>query len=427
MRLLIVSQYFPPEIGAPQARLSETAELLIDLHWEVGVLTALPNYPSGRVFAEYCPATPTSERIGRIRTVRVPLRPANNGFVKRLCCYFSFVAAANRYGPRLCQPPDLLFVESPPLFIGYTARYLSRHWQCPYVFNVSDLWPESAIRIGVVKKGLLTAMAERLELSFYREAAGVTGQSCEIIDSIRRRSPGTRTQVITNGVDLTRFGRRAPDDSAREVLGSEPGPVFLYAGLLGLAQGLDQILDLAKTLPDDVPGRFVLIGDGPMRKKLAVRIASERIFRVRLVPPVSRDRIPALLATADAAIITLGMTIPGAVPSKIYEAMASALPILLVAEGEAAKRVRSAQCGLTAAPGDLEALREAWCLLASDPEMRRQMGEQGRKAAESQYSRAALATRLDAFLRSCLRRKPFISPPLDNSAENVAASIARVA
>jgi colanic acid biosynthesis glycosyl transferase WcaI len=123
-RLCILTQYFPPEMGAPQARLSELGERLIESGWEVEALTALPNYPTGRVFPEYRPTQACVENIGRIRTARVPLVPAKGGFARRLVCYFSFVASACRHGPRLCRKPDLMFVESPPLFIGYAARYL---------------------------------------------------------------------------------------------------------------------------------------------------------------------------------------------------------------------------------------------------------------------------------------------------------------
>jgi glycosyltransferase involved in cell wall biosynthesis len=402
MRLLILTQYFPPEMGAPQVRLSELGERLIDLGWQVECLTALPNYPTGRVFAGYPSSKPVVEMVGRVRAARVPLTPAKSGFVRRLRCYFSFVWSAVRYGPKLCQKPDLLFVESPPLFIGFAARRLARIWRCPYVFNVSDLWPDSAVRMGVVKPGLAVWLAKKLELNFYRHAAGVTGQSREIVDAIRQRSPRTRAEVITNGVDPSRFGKGKADESARAVIGAETGPVFIYAGLLGLAQGLDQVLELAKGLPADIAGRFVLVGDGPVREHLAGRIAAEGISRVKLAPAVARDRVPALLAAADAAIISLGLKLPGAVPSKIYEAMASSIPILLIADGEAAQRVNDAHCGVTVSPGDSEGLRQAFFRLAGDPGLRLSMGEAGRQAAETLYDRKLIAGRLDTFLRQCL-------------------------
>ena len=241
----------PARDGRLQARLSELGERLVDAGWDVEVLTALPNYPTGKIFSQYDPRAAVVEQIGRMRTIRVPLYTAKTGFIKRLRCYFSFVASARRYGPRLCLRPDLLWVESPPLFIGYAARSLARRWRCPYVFNVSDLWPESAIRMGIVKPGVATWLAERLELSLYRHAAAVTGQSSEIIESVRQRSPHTRTAVVTNGVAPARFGKSMADAAARELVGHEPGPIFIYAGLLGHAQGLDQVLDIAAQMPAD--------------------------------------------------------------------------------------------------------------------------------------------------------------------------------
>jgi len=396
MRLCILTQYFPPEMGAPQARLSELGERLIDLGWEVEALTALPNYPTGRVFPGH-PRKAMTESIGRIRTVRVPLWPSQGGIARRLACYFSFAGSAAFHGPRLCARPDVLFVESPPLFIGFAARRLARRWRCPYVLNVSDLWPQSAIEMGVVKPGLATRLAERLELSLYRHAAGVTGQSEEIVESVAARSPGTPVEVITNGVEPARFGQA--DEAARELIGPEPGPVFLYAGLLGLAQGLDQILDAAVRLPPEVPGRCVLVGEGPVRKALQERVDREGIDRVRILPAQPRERIPALLAAADVAVASLGMRLPGAVPSKIYEAMAAERPLLLIAEGEAARRVERAGCGLTVRPGDLEGVREAWTRLATDAELRARLGAAGRRAAETEYDRRKIAERLDGFLR----------------------------
>ena len=207
---------------------------------------------------------------------------------------------------------------------------------------------------------------------------------------------------MTNGVDPSRFGKSRADQAARELLGSEPGPIFIFAGLLGHAQGLHQILDVAQWLSQEQPGRFVLVGDGPERSPLEERIRQERISRVRIVPAQPRERVPALLAAADVALISLGMPIPGAVPSKIYEAMASSLPILLVASGEAARRVEDAQCGLTVAPGNLAGIAEACQRLATDPALREQMGSAGRQAAETTYNRDAIGRQLDTFLRSLL-------------------------
>lgn len=403
MRLLILTQFFPPEMGAPQARLSELGERLIDRGWQVEALTALPNYPAGKVFNGYATRRTCVEPIGRIRTARVPLYASKSGFVKRLVSYLSFVASACWYGPGLCTRPDLLYVESPPLFIGFAARYLAWRWRCPYVFNVSDLWPESVLRMGLMKPGLAARTLEWLEKSLYQHAAGCTGQSTEIVAGVRSRAPHTPTAEITNGVAPARFGKATADAAARDLLGREPGPIFTFAGLMGYAQGLDQWLDLAKSLPEDVPGRMVLIGEGPVREHLQQRIETERIGRVRLAPAQPRDRVPALLAASDVAIISLGMTMPGAVPSKIYEAMASELPILLIADGEPVRRVQDAACGLCASPHDMPAIRQAFVQLATDESLRSQLGASGRSAAADQYDRDKIAARLDEFLRGLVR------------------------
>lgn len=402
-RLLILTQYFPPEMGAPQVRLSELGERLIDRGWAVEALTALPNYPTGRVFDGYPRWRPMVETIGRIRTVRAPLFPSQKGFARRLASYFSFVASASAWGPRRCTRPDLVLCESPPLFLGLASRYLARRWRCPYVFNVSDLWPASAIHMGVVRDGSLPArLAERLELWLYRGAAAITGQSSEIIEAVAARVPEQTTAVITNGVESSRFGPEQADDDARALLGDAPGPVLLYAGLLGLAQGLDHVLDVARDLSPDIPGRVVLVGDGPVRDHLIHRVHEESITRVRILPAQPRERVPALLAAADVALISLGRTLPGAVPSKIYEAMASALPILLIAGGEPAARVTRAPAGIAVEPGNPEATAAAWQRLVTDAALRRSLGDAGRREAEVRYSRAAIADHLDTVLRRTL-------------------------
>jgi glycosyltransferase involved in cell wall biosynthesis len=299
--------------------------------------------------------------------------------------------------------PDLLLVESPPLFIGYAARFLARRWNVGYVFNVSDLWPDSAVDMGIVGNDTIAVrMARKLERAVYREAVGVTGQTDDIVATVRERTNGTPIEVITNSVDPTRFGRNRADEQALDLVGREPGPIFMYAGLLGLAQGLDQILDAAAALPAELPGRFVLVGDGPVRRHLEQRVMREQLSRVRLLPAQPRERIPALLALADIALITLGGDIRGAVPNKIYEAMASSLPIIIVAQGEAARRVENAGAGIAVPPQTPVALREACRRMIEDATLRMRCGAAGRASAETIYNRDHIAARLDNFLRARL-------------------------
>lgn len=397
-RLLLLTQYFPPEIGAAQTRLFELGQELSELGWEVEVLTALPNYPTGRIFEGCDPGNPMKEALGRLSVVRVPLRPAQSGFIDRLMCYFSFVRSAVRWGPALCAKPDVLFVESPPLFLGHAGIRLARHWGVPMVFNVSDLWPESAKYMGVVKNRLVLAAAEALELSYYRRAALVTGTSNEIVESVRRRCPSTNAEVITNGVDIERFGPQFINDEARSLLGSHDQITFTYAGVMGMAQGLGVILDVAAAVRDLNHVQFVLVGEGADRESLQRRITIENLHHVRLLRAQPKERIPALLAASQVGFHVLKFSIPGAVPSKIYEAMASELPILFAGGGEGARRVLDARAGLVVPYEDIRGLEQAVRRLASTHELRQELGRAGRCAAEKLYNRKEIAMRLHQLL-----------------------------
>ena len=407
-RILFVTQYFPPEIGAAQTRLFELSQELSNLGWDVEVLTALPNYPTGRVFQGYTSGKPVREAMGRISVVRVPLKPAQKGFLNRLVCYYSFVISAIRWGRKLCKRPDVLFVESPPIFIGWAAVALSKHWGVPFVFNVSDLWPESAKRMGVVKSRVLINLAERLELSYYRRAAFVTGTADEIISSVRERSR-TPAEVITNGVDIDRFGPQKADAEARLLLKTDGRITFIYAGVMGVAQGLDRILDVAARVRDLTQVQFVLIGEGAERESLRRRVEDEKLNNVRMLGPQPKERIPSLLAAADGVFNVLKFSIPGAVPSKIYEAMATGLPILFGGEGEGARRILEANAGLVVPYHDITALEEGIRQLAGQPALRQQFGNAGRVAAERLYSRKEIAQRLhELLLATITSRKKFV-------------------
>jgi glycosyltransferase involved in cell wall biosynthesis len=397
-RILFVTQYFPPEIGAAQTRLFELCQELSGLGWDVEVLTALPNYPTGRIFQGYCSGKPVCEAIGQVPlVVRVPVRPAQKGFLNRLICYYSFVMSAIRWGRRLCKKPDVMFVESPPIFIGWAAVSLSKYWRVPYVFNVSDLWPESAKRMGVVRNGLLLDLAERLELSYYRRAALVTGTSDEIVASVRQRS-STHAEVITNGVDIDRFGTQHADTEARSLLETDGRITFVYAGVMGVAQGLDRILDVAARVRDLHQVQFALIGEGAERESLKRRVEVDGLHNVRVLGPQPKERIPALLAAADAVFNVLKFSIPGAVPSKIYEAMATGLPIIFGGEGEGGRRVLEANAGIVVPYGDVKGLEQAIRQLATKPILRQEFGRAGRRAAEKLYSRKEIAKRLHELL-----------------------------
>ena len=399
VKLAILTQYYPPEIGAPQSRLSALAREFARRGHQVTVLTAMPNYPTGRIREGYSGMFMREEREG-VTILRTFIWPTQKtDFPRRLASYFSFVLSAAVWGSVYLGPPDYLLVESPPLFLGLTGVWLSWLKRARMVFNVSDLWPESAVRLGLLRGGNAAyRLSVWLETFCYRHAWLVTGQSTEIVTDISARFPRCRTLHLANGVDTEVFGPDQATRASRELLGKNGNCLALYAGLHGLAQGLDLLVDAARSLPPETNLEMILMGDGPKKTGIVDRVKRRRIQRVRFLSPRPHREMPAILATADVLLVPLLRYIPGAVPSKMYEAMATGRPVVLIAEGEAARIVREHNAGIVVAPGDVAGLVEALRTLSGNAELRYRLGANGRAAAVRFFDRGKVAGKCIEFL-----------------------------
>ena len=409
MRVTILTQYYPPEIGAPQARLSELASALVRRGHEVTVLTAMPSYPVGKIYPGYGGFL-SQERRGGARVIRTPIFPTQRAdFLGRLANYFSFACSAGILGTFLLRRCEYLIVESPPLFLGFTGLWLSWRTRAAMVFNVSDLWPETAVRLGVVRAGsLVHRVAAWLEGLCYRHAAVVSGQTKTIVASIAERFPACRTYHFSNGVNTRVFHPDRRTAAARATLeGDAPDAcVALYAGLHGLAQGLDQVLDAAGTLRADPKLRLVLVGDGPAKEGLMQHAREHGLSNVRFLDPLPSDQVPPLVAAADILVVPLATHIPGATPSKLYEAMASGRPVVLVAGGEPAAFVREHRVGIVVAPGDARGLVEALRTLSADATLRQELGANGRRTAEQLFDKLDIDNAFIEYLEHNQRAAP---------------------
>lgn len=403
MNFTILTQYYPPEIGAPQARLSELARRIADRGNKVSILTAMPNYPTGRIYPGYGGLITREDKQGitLIRTAIYPTQTAR--FALRMLNYMSFVASSAVFGSALLPPTDYLLVESPPLFLGLSAIWLSVIRRARLIFNVSDLWPESAVQLGIVQTGTLShRLASSLEALCYKRAWLVTGQSRTILQDIEQRFPSVKTYHLSNGADTSRFHPQLYSQEIRSTLSQPEKLIVLYAGLHGLAQGLDQILDAANAQSSDSTLQFVFIGDGPEKVQLMQKADELKLANVKFLPPLPSSDIPPYVASADIIMVTLKKYIPGAVPSKIYEAMASSRPVILVADGEAAAIIRDNDAGIVVRPGDTAGLVEALRYLQNDPELRTRLGTNGRHAAEKYFNRDLIASQFSEYLESRL-------------------------
>jgi len=400
MKLTILTQYYPPEIGAPQTRLSELARYLSAAGHDVTVLTAMPNYPTGKIYAGYGGVI-RKERVGGIRVIRTCVYPTQSAnVVLRMLNYLSFVVSAALFGTFVLDRPDFLLVESPPLFLGIAGLWLRWCKGSKLIFNVSDLWPDSAVELGIVAKdGLATRMAYWLEKLCYRSAWLITGQSKSIVGNIRLRFPGRPVYHLSNGVDTEVFSPYHKTASARASLGTDEEFIAVYAGLHGHAQGLGQVLEAARVLSSDSRFRFVLIGDGPEKDRLQKLATEMGLTNVRFIEPRPHNEIPELLAASDAILVPLVGHITGAVPSKIYEGMASG-PLVVISGGEPADMVREFRVGLSVRPNDIQGLVRALRQLRDDVQLSKALGENGRDTALLHFRRRDIVERFEWFLKA---------------------------
>ena len=405
LRITFLSHYFPPEVGAPQTRMFELARQLVAAGDSVTVVTAFPNYPTGVVHDGYRGRFAMEEHMDGVRVLRRwVFATANTGFFKRILNHLSFVVTSLT-ALRALGPTDVIFVQSPPLFIGLAALAFSRIKRAPFVFNVSDIWPQSAIELGMLRNGLAIRLAEALERHLYRRASAITVPTPGMLQRLVERGvPRDKVVLLTNGVDTHIYQPRPPDAELAEELGLNGHKMFLYAGTHGLSQGLDVILEAAKRTTDgDIV--YVLAGEGADKEALVEKAKAEGIDNVRFLPNQPQSAMPRLLNLAYAAIVPLKPLdlFKDALPSKMFESMAVGQPIVGSMWGEAARLIESAGCGIVTEPGDAVALEAAVEKLAADPDRAAAMGRRGRDYVVEHFDREKIAMRLRALLQDSAR------------------------
>jgi glycosyltransferase involved in cell wall biosynthesis len=405
MKLLILTQYYPPEIGAPQNRLHELAVRLKKEGIDVEVLTAMPNYPKMEIFEKYKDGSIREEEIEGIKVYRSKIYVSTSkSIVPRLLNYFSFVWTSYWRGRKLSSY-DFLMVESPPLFLGYSAMRLSKKLKAKLIFNVSDLWPESAEKMGVVNNKQLLSLAYRLEKKCYRRSTIVTGQTQGIVDNINDRFPAVKTFWLPNGVDVNFYQpEKIQEGDFRIRAGLKPSDVvFFYGGILGHAQGLNVVLEAAKLVEKNEKIKIVLQGAGPEKEDLLKLKERLGLTNVVFMPPVAKSEMPAILKSVDVALVPLRKLdiFQGAIPSKIFEALAMKKPLLLGVDGEARMHfIDRANAGAFFEPENIGDLAKNLNEMADNSEHLVEMGERARSYVSEHFNRDNIAKNFLDVLRS---------------------------
>lgn len=397
MRILFLSHYFPPEVNAPANRTYEHCRAWAAAGHEVHVVTCVPSHPAGKPFPGYRRTWYRAETIDGIHVHRVWTHLApNRGVARRVAGYLSFVPTAVFRSWRL-GGVDVVIGTSPQFFCAVAAWLAASLRRTPWVFELRDLWPESIHAVGALRASLPLRLLERLELHLYASATAVVCVTRAFIDNLERRgiSPA-KLHYVPNGI-VPSMWQGASRRTGRARLGLSPDEVAVsYVGTLGMAHGLGTVLDAARLVEDEAPElRFLIIGDGAERQQLEARVQSMRLGNVTFTGLVPHEEVAGVMAATDIALVTLrpSETFKAVLPSKMFEAMAAARPIVLAVEGEAKAVLEASGGGVAVPPGDAISLARAIVSLARDPERRRAMGLAGAAYAAREFNREVWADR----------------------------------
>ncbi|HSC76938.1 MAG TPA: glycosyltransferase family 4 protein [Candidatus Acidoferrales bacterium] len=402
MRILLLTDAFPPEVRSSSHLMYELAEDLAGRGHEVTVVSCEPRY--NLAFNAEPAMKPEAFDVIRVRTAAIHNVSHWRRGLGQLYLPLAFYRAARRL-PR----QDAVLVYSPPLTLGLAAHWLARRWQAAFVLNVQDLFPQNAIDLGALRNPLLIAFFRRLEQYVYRHADAVSVHSAGNAAWLRAaRVPEGKLHIIPNWVDLEPYAA-APRGAAnrfRRQLELGEKFVVLFAGVMGYAQDMETMVDAAALLRDEPRIVFLLVGDGSERPGVERRVAAPGLENVRLLPFVSREDYPALVAASDVGLVTLkkSMKTP-VVPSKLATYMAAARPVVasLNPESDACTLVREAGCGLLVAPGDAAAMASAIRSLLEQPQNAAELGARGRAYALAHLARPVCTAQYDALLRRMAR------------------------
>ena len=306
----------------------------------------------------------------------------------RLINYFSFAITSLVYGFFKLEKFDIIICESPPLFLGITSILLQKKWKCKFVFNVSDLWPESAEKLGIIKNKFFLNLAYRLERYIYKHADLISGQTKGIVSTIKLTVPNKMVHWYPNGAELKRFINNPAAYKSTETFN------LLYAGIIGHAQGLEVILYAAKKIESFANIKFYLMGDGPVKQSLLALQQKLHISNVEFITNQPAEKVMEWLQICDAYIVPLKRIelFKGAIPSKLFEPLAMAKPILLGVEGEAKELfIDEGKAGLFFEPENADELVAAILQLYNNRSLCAALGSNGKEYVTNHFTRDKIA------------------------------------
>ena len=399
MHILFLTDNFPPEVNAPASRTFEHCREWVKEGHRVTIITCAPNFPKGKVFDGYRNSLWQTEDKDGIRVIRVwSYITANEGFAKRTLDYMSFMLTGF-LASLFVRKVDLVIGTSPQFFVVCAAYMTGLLKRVPWVFELRDIWPESIRAVGAIKESRVLDLLERLELFLYRKANAIVSVTNSFRDTLVQRGvDGSKIHVVTNGVDVGRFSPRDKDLELVDKYQLEGKFVAGYIGTHGLAHALETLLEAArklKTLPNGDRYRIILLGDGAKKDDLKSFARAEGLDNVIFVDSVSKDEVVRYWSLLDVSIIHLkkDKLFTTVIPSKLFECMGMAIPVLHGVEGESAKILEKEGVGLLFEPENADALVEGLERFATDSACYQRTKGRGPTAAKN-YDRSVLAGKM---------------------------------
>jgi hypothetical protein len=400
MKILFLTDNFPPEVNAPATRTYEHVQEWIKNGAEVTIITCAPNFPHGKIYDGYKNKLYQKENMDGIEVIRVwSYVTANSGFIKRVLDYVSFAFMAFWVG--LFQKHDIIIATSPQFFTTWAGWALSKIRRKPWIFELRDLWPESIKTVGAMKQGKIIDILEKIELALYRDATRVVAVTDAFKSNlIKRGIPAEKICVITNGSNMELFYPRLKNQVLLSQLDLTGKFVIGYIGTHGLAHSLDFIIrSIAKI--NDPTIHFLFIGDGAMKSTMTSLTQELKLTNVTFLPPVSKSQVPEYLSICDVSLAPLKKeaNFKTVIPSKIFEASAMRKPTLLGVEGQAQEIVEHHNAGLCFEPENEADFIAKVSELKKNTELYNQL-QLGCDSLASSYDRKLLANQMLNFIRS---------------------------
>ncbi|MFZ5858227.1 MAG: glycosyltransferase family 4 protein [Chloroflexota bacterium] len=409
MKILFMAQCYAPEEVSAAILITELAVDLAARGHRVAVVTGAPNYPQGRVFDGYRNRLFSSEMLDGVRVIRTwsYISPSKNLW-PRLFHYGTY-SATSFYGGLFAGRPDVIVSYSPPLPLGLSAWALSRIFRVPWALQIEDLYPDAAIAAGVMTNRLVINFFLGMEKFLYRRAQRISVISKNFRQTILAKGiPNERMELIPIWADPNQVRPLDRENSFRRAHGLTGKFVVMYAGNIGLTSCLEDVLDAADILRGQTDIQFVIVGQGVRKDALVADAESRMLTNVHFLPYQPRELFPEMLAAADVSLVTLNADAAlSSMPSKIFNVMASARPILAVAplESEIVQIVADAACGQDVAPGSPEELAKTIVEMKARESALIQMGQNGRACLEKNYSRQHCVDAYEKMLVAMCARK----------------------